>query len=175
MKSGGEEPSILVGFFEEVVWIKVRTKGSVQCSPGLRAFIDQLITTGHSHVIIDLEDCPGMDSTFMGTLTGISLKLRKQPGGTLDILNAGDRNLQSLRELGLDHVLSVDINGCLWPKERRLVSDNVTVRVPSPPVDSRTCRDVVADAHEALCEVNAENIPRFRDVLEFLSESPPPS
>jgi anti-anti-sigma regulatory factor len=164
---------ILVGFFQDVAWIRVRRRGCVQCSPELRAFIDHLIAIGRRRVIIDLEECPGMDSTFMGTLTGISLRLRKEPGGSLDILNPGSRNLESLRELGLDHVLSVDVDGRLWLRERALVPSLPCDAVPAGTATPGARRAVVQDAHRALCEANAENIPKFRSVLEVLAEAHP--
>jgi len=114
-----------------------------------------------------------MDSTFMGTLAGISLRLRQVTGGSLDILNPGERNLQSLRELGLDHILSVDCNGSLWTRERQMLNEIVTEPVQASPADERARHATMTEAHEMLCQVNSENIPRFRDVLELLRESRP--
>jgi len=102
MKTTLAPSTIMAGFLRQLVWIRIGCKGSVDCSHELRQFIELMVTEGHHKMVIDLDNCPGMDSTFMGTLAGISLRLRQVPGGSLDIVNAGERNLQSLRELGLD-------------------------------------------------------------------------
>jgi len=173
MKPALAPSTIMIGFLGQLVWIRIGCKGSVDCSHELRQFIELMVTEGRHKMVIDLDSCPGMDSTFMGTLAGISLRLRQVPGGSLDIVNAGERNLQSLRELGLDHILNVDCNGSLWAKERQMMGESLQEPLPLAPADEQSRRVTMTEAHEALCQVNRENIPRFRDVLELLRESRP--
>jgi anti-anti-sigma regulatory factor len=173
MKSTLAPSTIFAGFLRHVVWIRIECKGSVDCSHDLRQFIELMVSQGRPKMVIDLDHCPGMDSTFMGTLAGIALRLRQVPGGSLDILNPGERNLQSLRELGLDHILSVDCTGTLWLSERQMMNDATSEPVQVPPADEKARHATMTEAHETLCQVNSENIPRFRDVLELLKESRP--
>ena len=63
---------------------------------------------GTRHIVVDLETCPTMDSTFMGTLTGIAIRLMDHPGGRLQVVNVNDRNRQLLGNLGLDLIFEVD-------------------------------------------------------------------
>jgi anti-anti-sigma regulatory factor len=154
-----------------VVWVRIHSKGSVDCSRDLRQFVDLMIARGQPKIVIDLGDCPGMDSTFMGTLAGMSLRLRKVQGGGLDIVNPGERNLQSFHELGLDRILNVDCNGNLWARERQQLAEQPQEPVPSAPADPQARRLAVTEAHETLCQVHRDNIPRFRNVLEILRQS----
>jgi anti-anti-sigma regulatory factor len=165
--------SISAGFFRQLVWIRIECKGSVDCSNDLRRFIELMIRQGRTKMVIDLNHCPSMDSTFMGTLAGLALRLRKVQDGSLDILNPSERNLQSLRELGLDRILSVDCSGSLWVRERELMHDAAVEPVEPAPADEKALHETMTEAHEALCQANSENIPRFRDVLELLRESQP--
>jgi anti-sigma B factor antagonist len=70
-------PQILVSNTDRVVWIRVEGNGSSTNSAALKEFAKEMIQRGVREFIVDLCDCPAMDSTFMGTLAGISLSLRR--------------------------------------------------------------------------------------------------
>ena len=70
-------PSILVGTADRVVWVRVEGKGSFLNSTGLKEFAKEMTNRGYREFVVDLHNCPLMDSTFMGTLTGVALRLRE--------------------------------------------------------------------------------------------------
>ncbi|MEM0969201.1 MAG: STAS domain-containing protein [Verrucomicrobiota bacterium] len=162
---------ILVGIFRDVAWIRVQGKGSFENSPGLRSFVQKLLDEGRNQFVVDLEECSGMDSTFMGTLTGVALLLADRPTARMQVINADDRNLKLIRTLGLDRVIEVDVDGKAWRQERALVKENVSRSLEGPSLCSQEKRIFIKEAHEALCEANEENSSRFRDVLEYLGGS----
>jgi anti-anti-sigma factor len=162
------ESPILVGNFPDVVWVRVEGKGNFRNSPELKEFALHMLDSGRSEFVIDLEGCPMMDSTFMGTLTGIALRLKASLSGHLEIINANPRNQQLLQSLGLDQIFTVDIEGTSWKKERDLVKDNLQQPGTAPTLDQRDQAEFVLEAHEALCKANEENVRRFKDVIEFL-------
>lgn len=128
----------------------------------------RMLERGRSDFVIDLEGCPMMDSTFMGTLTGIALRLKASLSGTLEIINANPRNRQLLQSLGLDQIFTVDVEGKSWARERELVRNNLAQPAAAPALDHRDHAEFVLEAHEALCKANEENVRRFKDVIEFL-------
>src|SRR5260221_5584242 len=83
--------SILVGVTGKAVCIKVRGKGSFQNSPALKEFAREMFERGHRVFVVDLADCPVMDSTFMGTLAGLALRLRVTVNGYLLVFNVNER------------------------------------------------------------------------------------
>ncbi|MEM1294951.1 MAG: STAS domain-containing protein [Verrucomicrobiota bacterium] len=170
MKDQTNTPAIIAGLFGDVAWIRVQGKGSFQNSPQLRAFADHMVSMGQTHLVVDLEECPVMDSTFMGTLTGIALILQGHTGSHLQLINANSRNTDLVRSLGLDQILDLDISGDSWTEERELVRHNVTQAVSATPMDRAEHKEHVLHAHEALCQANAENESRFSDVLEYLKQ-----
>ncbi len=101
-------PSILVGCNQKVVCIRVQGKGSFQNSTGIKSFATAMIHRGHRDFVVDLADCPVMDSTFMGTLTGVALRLRELGQGGVHVINSNERNTDLLEGLGLDQILSVE-------------------------------------------------------------------
>ncbi len=162
--------SILVGCFGDVAWIRVEGAGSHQNSDRLREFARRRITEGTTAFVLDLANCPTMDSTFMGTLASLALELKKKgvAVGGIDILNANPRNRQSLTKLGLQHLMSIDETGVSWQAERELVADNLSRPLAATDLDRQERIEMVLEAHEALVKANEENRSRFRDVLEYL-------
>ena len=128
-----------------------------------------MIDEGTRHFVVDLERCPIMDSTFLGTLTGAALNLRDIGGGMVSIINANARNQQLMKSLGLDHILQVDREGSTLAAERIEVRRELGVCEATAPAKSDQAAHVL-EAHEALTKVNEQNVCRFRDVIEFLEK-----
>src|SRR5271154_7632824 len=102
---------ILVARNADLGFIKVVGRGSFQNSSCLKAFYLQLFKDGVRRFYVDLEACTYLDSTFLGILLGLGLKLREAGNGLLHILNASPRNLELLRNLGLDRLIIIDSGG----------------------------------------------------------------
>jgi len=161
---------ILAGNLRNLLWLRVSGKGSHEISPQLKHFAADKIEAGARHFVVDLETCPTMDSTFMGTLTGIAVRLMGYPGGRLQVVNANDRNRSLLTNLGLDQVFEVDADGSAWREEREMVSATLRdeVATAAGAVSEADRRECVIEAHENLCEAHEANRPKFQDVLECL-------
>jgi len=63
-------PTILVGRIGSVLWMRVSGKGTFQNSVEVKRCFQSVIAAGTKDFVVDLECCPTMDSTFLGTLTG---------------------------------------------------------------------------------------------------------
>ena len=74
-----------VGETDGYVWVRINGKGSFNSSPPLKGFVERRIESGETRFVIDLGDCPAMDSTFMGTLAGLAMRLAKSSGGRLQL------------------------------------------------------------------------------------------
>jgi anti-sigma B factor antagonist len=116
--------SILVGVTGKTVYVKVKGKGSFQNSPALKEFARETFERGHRNYVVDLAECPVMDSTFMGTLAGIALRLRESDTGSLLVCNVNERNSDLLRNLGLNNLFKIEskppaegTNGVAQPAE----------------------------------------------------------
>ena len=143
-----------------VVWIRVEGKGTFQNSPGLKDFSRQMMETGRRDFVVDLANCPAMDSTFMGTLAGLALRLREVDNGHLWVVNRNDRNSELLQGLGLDALFAHDPTPALASMVNGSAVDQA--------VDKAKTREVMRTAHEACVVANPENAARFKDVLEYL-------
>ena len=147
--------------------MKVEGKGSFLNSGNLKEFTREMVNRGYREFVVDLENCVMMDSTFMGTLTGVALRLKELGHGHLHVVHCGDRSRNLLCGLGLDQIFSIHANGSPAPQCQLLQpkTENGSTEVKK----QETARQML-DAHEALCQASPQNFSRFKDVLDYLKE-----
>lgn len=161
--------SILVGTINKVVWIKVEGKGSFLNSAGVKDFAKEMVIRGSREFVVDLRNCPVMDSTFMGTLAMIALRLRELGQGSLHVINLNERNHDLLTNLGLDQLFSMDSAGV--KEGMQTGGSNLPSSLqPTAATDREAQAEAMLEAHEALVEVDPENLAKFKDVLEYLKQ-----
>jgi anti-sigma B factor antagonist len=160
------QSSILVGVNGPTVWIKVEGKGSFLNSGNLKEFAREMVDRGYREFVIDLENCAMMDSTFMGTMAGVALRLKELGQGHLHVIHCGDRSRELLSGLGLDQVFSIHVDGATSPECKSFQRD---ASAPAAQ-DKKEQAQTMLEAHEALCQAAPENIFRFKDVLDYLKQ-----
>ena len=158
-------PSILVGTVNRTVWVRVEGKGTFLNSTGLKEFSKEMINRGHREFVVDLRNCPLMDSTFMGTLAAIGLALRGLGQGELRAINLNERNRDLLMNLGLDQLFTVgghEDNGAVPAAPATPLDDT--------PVDKETQKQTMLEAHEACVTADGANAAKFKDVIDYLKQ-----
>ena len=161
------DSSIQVGVRGPTVWVKVEGRGSFLNSGNLKEFAREMLDRGYREFVIDLADCAMMDSTFMGTMASIALRLKELGHGHLHIVHCGNRSQQLLSGLGLDQIFDIHSDGAHAPECDALEQ---ATRDQAPHSRKREEAETMLEAHEALCEAAPENIFRFKDVLDFLRQ-----
>ncbi len=159
------DSSIQVGVNGQTVWVKVEGKGSFLNSGNLKEFTSEMVKRGYREFVVDLADCATMDSTFMGTIAGLALRLKEIGHGHLDIVHCGQRSHDLLCGLGLDQIFSIHANGTAGP-QCELLQREPTAQTAEEKKQENAKQ--MLDAHEALCEAVPENLARFKDVLDYL-------
>jgi anti-anti-sigma regulatory factor len=146
--------------------VRVEGKGSFLNSGNLKEFAQEMVNRGYREFIIDLQNCAMMDSTFMGTMAGVALRLKELGQGHLHVVHCGARSHELLSGLGLDQLFDIHTNGAAAP-ECELLSNE-----PQPILDAqkREQAKTMLAAHEALCEAAPANLSRFKDVLDYLKQ-----
>lgn len=146
---------------DSAVFIRVEGKGTFTNSPCLREFTLKLIAEGRRAFVVDLRNCPSMDSTFMGTLAGIAHRLEDAGGGNLWVVNRNPRNTDLLDDLGITALFADSAAPASGEAESPL----------DPSADKATTREVMREAHEACIKASPANAEKFKDVLEHLADS----
>ena len=153
-----------VGLAGPVVWVRVEGRGTFQNSTGLKEFATEMMKRDHKEFVIDLKNCELMDSTFMGTLAGIAMRLGS--AGKLHVVHPNARCRQVLKNLGLDRVVSVDDDAPVGaPGEPLRDAEG------NPPREAK--RETIIEAHENLVAADPANAVRFKDVIDFLKHKDP--
>src|SRR5262245_3465345 len=161
------DSSIQVGVSGPTVWVKVEGKGSFLNSGNLKEFAREMLDRGYREFVVDLADCAMMDSTFMGTMASVALRLKEIGQGHLHIVHCGNRSQQLLSGLGLDQIFDIHSDGTRAPECEALEQGSKIQTIDSR---KREQTETMLEAHEALCEAAPENILRFKDVLDFLRQ-----
>ncbi len=161
------ESSIQVGVNGPAVWVKVEGKGSFLNSGNLKEFAREMLNRGYREFVIDLAHCAMMDSTFMGTMASVALRLKELGHGHLHVVHCGSRSQELLSGLGLDQIFDIHANGSNAPECEALGRDSKDERQETKKHEQA---ETMLEAHEALCEAAPENLFRFKDVLEYLKQ-----
>jgi anti-sigma B factor antagonist len=161
-----ETSRILVARSANLGFVKVVGRGSFQNSGCLKTFYLQLLKDHVDKFVIDLDACTYLDSTFLGILLGLGLKLRAAGNGLLQILNASPRNVELLKNLGLDRLISIDAKR----EDIEGVADKNLEQLHCPVQTKAEAGPTILEAHEALMAFDPRNVPKFKDVVEFLRE-----
>lgn len=150
-------------------WVKVLGKGNFLSSPSLKSYVDKCLEATSCHsVVVDLLDCPAMDSTFMGTLAGLAGRLLKR-GGELSIVGLSERNRASLEDLGISELMSLEGEDgkSEWQDGIDEIRSGLT---PWGENQNAAAASEVLEAHRQLCEVNPANYKKFETVLNVLEK-----
>lgn len=157
--------TILVGGFEGFLWVRAEGKGSFLNSPVMKSWVDKNLEDSEGRLVVDLEACTGMDSTFMGTLAGFAMKLAKRKGGRMEVVSASEKSERSLDDLGLSSLMEISRGEGEF--EDRV--EELREALSEPKVIGSTDRTQhVFDAHKTLCEADDDNNDKFSTVLDCL-------
>ncbi|MCX6958649.1 MAG: STAS domain-containing protein [Verrucomicrobiae bacterium] len=161
-------PVVSLACIDENVWIRVIGRGSFQCSPCLKKIVQEQLEQGRYDYIIDLGECEQLDSTFMGTLTGIAQRLKIKKEGSLRVINVSEGNKQLMENLGLDQLFSIRpiAEGKECPSA---AAEHAFFQVTEAAnISKKSVEETVRSAHEALVTANQANAPKFQGLLEMM-------
>jgi len=159
-----DKPHFLVSPYHDPVVVKVMGKATFQNAAPLKETLNRLLASGANRFVLDFKDCSGMDSTFLGILAGLAIRLRQEASHSSVVLcHLGERNLELVRNLGLHRILTVDtiIQETADEKDFERVGDGQEM------TEIENAR-MVLKAHENLIEVDTANQNKFQDVIDFL-------
>jgi anti-sigma B factor antagonist len=140
--------------------IKVNGRATFECTENLKFFCSSALAKNISSLYINMQNCTGMDSTFMGMLAKISMEARKKKIEVAMIL-INKENKKNLFSLGLKKLFTFpeqqDVQGDKW-------TDLETTKTPQ--VEQR---QNIIDAHQTLIDVHEDNRQEFQDIVDFLN------
>lgn len=175
VKETMSDTSLIYHEFDDCLWIRCTSRGSFINSPVLKAIADKYLEKGGTDIVVDLAVCPGVDSTFMGTLAGLSRRCMAV-GGCVQVASPTMRTRDAMESLGLDMLIEIDPQDAPWQEdiqERRAVLAQDNGNQPGP--ENKELSEIdrtrhVLEAHNTLRSMNRKNDETFGYVCETLEE-----
>ncbi len=166
------ESSLYHHTFDDCLWIRCASRGSFINSPVLKSLAEKYIEGGGDTIVVDLEVCPGVDSTFMGTLAGLARQLMAR-GGSVQVASPTERTRSSMESLGLDMLVEIDPPAAPWRadmEKRRFLLEGGEGGAAQRDMSERERTLHVLEAHNVLRSMNTKNDETFGYVCETLEE-----
>lgn len=166
--SDNENPRdrIQVAVHNQIGYAVVQGRGSFKVSASVKDFGNTLLESGVHHLVLDLQDCIGMDSTFMGVLAGLCTRFHRETDAKVQVSHASDKIQRLMSTLGLDRLLDAGSPTLPQPLEDPAELTELDVAPQTPLASAET----MLEAHENLVDVHEDNALRFQDVLDYLRE-----
>ncbi len=148
---------------EHTAYVKIHGKGTFKIAPDFKAFVEQMIKKNVRGILIDLYFCETLDSTFIGTITSLTLKYRNNNKSRIRLFNVSKHIHSILKNLGLLSVLDIFREENIDTAKFENISATNSSKVE--------IADLMLDAHETLASLNDKNAAEFKSVVEMLSKT----
>ena len=150
---------ILVARTSSTFKMKIIGRATFEVGPTLRQLVQDIEEDpDKTGVTIDLTECTGMDSTFMGILAMLALQLRKH-NITITVVNPGN-NRALLNGLGLKKLFNY--------VEGESAGDSWRKTGSNPPIHDTA--QTVLEAHKVLMKADDGNIKKFHTVVDMMEK-----
>ena len=157
---------VLVG--EKFACIKIVGRANFNSSIDFRMLVNDLLQKGYRYFVLDLAECLLMDSTFLGVLAGLGLKLSGTNAGpgdaAIELSNPNARITDLLENLGVLHLFRIRQGRVDVPE-----GAEPCLHAPANPTKEEVTRACL-EAHRTLMQINPENVGRFKEVAQFMAE-----
>ena len=163
---GTPSATMLVSIIDKLVLVKISGRANFAASVDFKSLVSELRARGDPAFALELSECVIMDSTFLGVLSGLGLKIAETegPARLIQLLNAPPRIVDLLENLGVAHLFKMCCQSV--PSVTQFEAVPASEVAPTREEISRTC----LEAHQLLMAINPDNVPKFKDVARFLAE-----
>jgi len=168
--SGG---SLLVAISETFALVKVSGRATFKLAPSLKRFCTTALGSGCKEVIFDMEECSGMDSTFMGILAGVAIRpADANCARHVILITLTPKTHGMLTTLGLGPVLECHEQDEATPelKQRLAAALHLDGLDIGDGDDRNLSLATMLQAHQHLVDIAPENMAKFKDVLTYLNQ-----
>ncbi|MGF1572633.1 MAG: STAS domain-containing protein [Sumerlaeia bacterium] len=162
---------------EQLAVIKLYGKGNFISSVPLKKFSEYVCKSSVvKDIILDLEDCESMDSTFMGVLASVSIAQIRRGERKLILANANEHCRKLLKTLGIARLLEIhEPNSTSNSATAHQISlDKAGEQLEPMHQEKLSHTDQIChtlEAHRTLVRADGENEIRFQSVIHYLEKS----
>ena len=158
--SGGYE----VATSGESIYVRITGLASMNNAATFQDFTHEMVEAGYKRAVLDLRECRGMDSTFLGCVVRLSQELADNGvplGESVIIVNADDHCMKVIDSLGLSAFVKVRKSAFRPPD---VETKRLDTRAQAP--GDRIA--LIRRAHQELAKIDRRNAERFGAFLAAL-------
>lgn len=165
MEFGAESSTFFA--YESIDFVIVRIKGFANYSnaPLFNKFLSRTLDRNYIKYCIIFDECTGIDSTCLGILAGLLLKLRAKHGICL-FCGLKPRQLECVRIVGLDRFVHIVDH---MPSSLAEANHEIEQNLPQSPL--KISPELILEAHKFLMEISEHNKMHFKDVVLLLEKN----
>jgi anti-anti-sigma factor len=129
--------------------------------PALDQYLDNIFNSRHfKTILIDLTETEGIDSTTLGMLAKMSIRMKKKMGFVPTVVSINDNVTRVLLSMGFDKVfvLVKHLNEHVEPMQELVQGD----------FSDLTVQQKVLEAHRTLMGMNQKNHQEFKNLVDVL-------
>lgn len=153
---------ILVGEFDHSYLVKLRGYVRLTLCASLGRYMERIFQGDcPEHVLIDLQDATGLDSTTLGLIGRLALHCRDQFHLKPLVFCDNPDVLRDLTTMALDEFLDIVATPPPQTPLRELSADD------APVAEVRQC---IIDAHKLLAQINPEREAEFLDLVHAIEQ-----
>lgn len=147
--------------------VKVTGRATFTQAVDFKALLAGLEARGYPCIVIELSECSLMDSTFLGVLAALAARLNVANGEcetrAIELRHANARLVDLLESLGVLHLFKMG-------HEETVDSGYQTVATDACRQSREDLIQASLEAHEALMQLNPDNVGKFKEVAKFLKD-----
>jgi anti-anti-sigma regulatory factor len=140
---------------KDAIYVRVIGLGNMNNSVTFKDFADRMQQEGYRAFVVDLADCRGVDSTFMGILLGLRDRLV--------VVNANAHCRKQMESIGLHRVVRIQEEAASVPPALELHE------LPESEADPVTRLKLIMRAHQDLIAIDRKNQDKFGAFLSDLA------
>lgn len=147
----------------DAVYVRVVGLATMANSTTFKEFADRMQAEGYRLFVVDLAECRGVDSTFMGLLLGIAHAGERRDA--LMVVNANPHCRKQLESIGLHRLLKIQAEPAGLPKDLQLHE------LPEAEVSPIQRLKLIMKAHQDLIAIDKKNEEKFGAFLKDLAKN----
>jgi anti-sigma B factor antagonist len=162
---------LLVAVKDGAAFVRIEGRGTFKTSGSLKEFGNAMLQGGCRELVLDLAECQGMDSTFMGVIAGLCFRFGETNEVKLVMVNLSEKTGKLVKTLGLDQLVETHLVDDLPEIYCQLLDayDDME-KADAAEITQKEQAQIMLDAHENLAKLSPSNQTRFKDVLQYLKE-----
>ena len=161
-----KEDKFLAGEFEGNIFIKLIGNSTMRNSKTLEEYLNKILTGEKKDIILDFEECNYMDSTMLGLIAKIALKIKKIWLQEIIAINLDNSILMSIKSTGIDKLLNLIEKNVINKKDSEELEE-----LENKDFDSKEEKTQhILESHKTLVNLNEENKLIFQNVVNLLEK-----